>query len=413
MSNNNVAHYQVLVVRKTSASMTGTVMRTLARVLDPLIKNKKVRVYGGETPSRFIFDFNGSCIWSGGMDNPDSCLSAERDAIYVNQAEELTLNDWEVLTTRCTGRGSVVPYPQIFADCNPSSQFHWILHRHKQGKLRLIETKHEDNPSLFVLSADKTHWEITEQGQRTFKILENLSGVRRDRLLSGKWVTAEGVIFDMFSRQTHVCERDETEMVEWFLAIDEGYSNPAVILLVGSDADRRWHIFREFYRRGVAEIDVVAQAHDWYVEKQCGTAAVDEAGAGLIAACINSGMNAVGGKGRIIDGIYSIQNRLKVVAGDVSPRWPKGRPRLTISEFCPQTINEFQSHVWKTGKDVPVDADNHSISALRYLEDVLGTGTGAFSASSPIFIPGASSGGEGFKPRSSFSARSYTPRHSH
>ena len=100
---------------------------------------------------------------------------------------------------------------------------------------------------------------------------------------------------------------------------------------------------------------------------------MNEAAAGLIAALVKQGVNAQGDKGRILDGTRKIQDRLKV-QGD-------GKPRLTVDPSCVNTINEFESYVWKPAKDVPVDADNHALGALRYLEDVVGTPCALESAS--------------------------------
>lgn len=371
---------QVLLCRKLYSSLVGSIVQTYLSI----VAGSDVEVFGGRTPSRFIYK-NGSVVWLGGLDSPEAFLSAWFDTILVNQAEQITLEEFEMLGCRCTGRNAVVKYPQMLLDLNPSSRKHWILERAAQGKLRLLNAFHKDNPSLY-----DPFGEITDDGKnRIGRLSTNLSGIRRERLFEGKWATAEGVIFDTFNPEVHVIERDDNEFVTWYLCQDEGYTNPATILLVGSDSDGRWHIAREYYERGVAEIDVVKVAAEWNKEKKCELDAVDEAGAGLIAACINAGINAIGGKGRLLDGIMAIQNRLKVNEGDVSEKFPKGRPRLTISKSCPQTINEFESYVWKPGKDIPVDADNHSVSSIRYLHDVLFEGTGSFSNTSTIAIPKA------------------------
>jgi hypothetical protein len=36
------------------------------------------------------------------------------------------------------------------------------------------------------------------------------------------------------------------------------------------------------------------------------------------------------------------------------------------------TINEFESYVWKDGKDEPQKENDHAMDAIRYLEDSLG-----------------------------------------
>jgi hypothetical protein len=88
---------------------------------------------------------------------------------------------------------------------------------------------------------------------------------------------------------------------------------------------------------------------------RCEFDAVDDAAAGMIASRKAAGINARGGKGRILDGVSAIQDRLKV-QGD-------GRTRFTVDHSCVETINEFESHIWKPEKDIPIDSDNHCFSA--------------------------------------------------
>ena len=344
------------IIRKTQHSVYGSILQTFHSV----IAGSPVRVYGGEKPERFIYP-NGSTIWVGGMDNPDKVLSSERYIIAVSQAEELSLNDWEMLTTRTTGRGFTIPNARVIGDANPAGSKHWIRTR---NSLTLIQSKHEDNPTLY-----DEQGRLTEQGRRTLGRLDNLTGVRLKRLRHGIWATAEGAVYDTFDSSIHVKQRDEAEFKEWFLTVDEGYTNPAVILLVGSDTDGRWHVAKEFYERGKLQSAVVNTVSEWANEKKCSIIAVDESAAGLIADLRNSGVGAVGAKGRVLDGIQKVQNRLNV-QGD-------GKPRLTIDPSCVNVINEFESYQWKQTrgieKDEPVKENDHAMDAIRYLEDAMGS----------------------------------------
>ena len=337
---------QGAIVRKTQKSLYGSVLQTFERV----IKGAPVTPYGGEKPEKYIYA-NGSVIWVGGMDNADKILSSERDFIYVNQAEELQVDDWEKLTTRATGRNAVVPYPQVFGDCNPSGSQHWIR---KRGPLELIASHHKDNPALF----DPVTGEITMQGKRTMEVLSGLTGVRRKRLFEGIWATAEGAVYDTFDAAIHVKERARDEFNRFFMAMDEGYTNPAVILDIGVDGDGRLHIFREFYKRGVLQKDVVATSQDWRTDYEHWLVAVDAAAAGLIADLRDVGLPARGFKGRVLDGITQVQGFLKVQGDKL--------PRLTVDPSCVDTINEFESYVWKPEKDEPVKENDHAMDALRY-----------------------------------------------
>jgi len=336
------------IVRKSQRSVYGSVLQTFARV----IKGAPVSAYGGESPDKYIYE-NGSVIWVGGMDNPDKILSSERDFIYVNQAEELKLDDWEKITTRTTGRGAVMPYTMAFGDCNPGGSKHWIREREKQGALRIINTTHKDNPTLY--DADG---KLTAQGQRSLNKLAELTGVRRKRLFEGLWATAEGAVYDEFDSAVHV--RTQTKTYDYaLLAMDEGYTNPAVILVVLVDNDGRMHVIQEFYERGILQAGVCERAKQLAMQYNTNTAIVDAAAAGLIAELNNVGLNAIGHKGRVLDGISIVQSLLKV-KGD-------GLPRLTVDPSCINTINEFESYAWKTGKDEPVKEFDHAADALRYL----------------------------------------------
>ncbi len=344
-------------MRKTFNSLAGTVCKTFERITE----GQGVKPFGGTIPTRYLYP-NGSCIWLGGMDNADSALSSERDFFFVAQAEQLSESDWETLGTRCTGRGAVVQHAQIFGDCNPGGSKHWIRTR---KSLRLLIATHRDNPSLY-----DAHGAITDEGRKRIGILEaSLTGVRRKRLLEGVWATAEGAVYDTFDAALHVVTRPAVEFKRWFLAMDEGYTNPAVILLIGADSDDRWHIAREFYRRGVLQGEVVKTAKEWFTEWRCELAAVDESAAGLIADLCAAGVYAVGGKGRVLDGIQRVQDRL-AIAGD-------RRPRLTVDPTCENVINEFESYQWKSSakgitKDEPEKEFDHALDSLRYLGDALG-----------------------------------------
>jgi PBSX family phage terminase large subunit len=335
--------------RKTQASMYGTVLQTFDRV----IKGANIEIYGGNRPEIYTYP-NGAQIFIGGLDNPDRLLSSERDVIYVNQAEELKLNDWETMTTRTTGRGAVMPYTQLIGDCNPGGSKHWIRERAKACALKLIPTTHRDNPTLY----DPVTGEITAQGKRTMQSLERLTGVRRKRLLEGIWATAEGAVYDMFDPATHVVERSRSEFVRFGFAIDEGYTNPAVILVIGEDSDGRLHIFEEFYKRGVLQSAVVEKTLELNTIYHPYQIVVDAAAAGLIADLRNAGLPAYGAKGRVLDGIQAVQNFMHV-AGD-------GRPRMTIDPGCTYSINDFESYSWKPEKDEPIKENDHAPDGFRY-----------------------------------------------
>lgn len=343
---------QIAVVRKTYKSMAGSVLQTLGKVISSAVESGVVDVYGGEKPEKYLYK-NGSILWVGGMDNPDKVLSSERDMAYYNQAEESTIDEWEKLITRTTGRGAVMPYTQLLGDANPAGSKHYLVQRRASGRLTWLHSTHQDNPTLYM------DGELTEYGKRVMNDLSSLTGIRRKRLYEGIWATAEGAVYDNFDHAIHVKERLKVEMVRWYLCQDEGYTNPAVILLVGEDGDGRWHIFSEWYERGKLQGVVVTWAKRWAQEYNITLDAVDESAAGLIADLKDNGIPAQGAKGRVLDGIQAIHDKLAVQGDNL--------PRLTVDPSCANTINEFESYVWKPEKDEPIKENDHAMDAIRYL----------------------------------------------
>ena len=181
---------QAVLLRREYKTLIPTVYQTLRKVFGP---STPIKAHGGEHPQWLDWP-NGSRLWLAGLDDPGKALSSDRDFVYVNQCEEVTLEDWGVLCSRATGRAGNSPYPQVMGDCNPSVPWHWIKARAREGRLVVLESRHEDNPTLY----DKGEW--TPLGLQTLATLDALPGVLRDRLRHGRWVAAEGIVYELDAR---------------------------------------------------------------------------------------------------------------------------------------------------------------------------------------------------------------------
>lgn len=297
---------------------------------------------------------NGSIVYSGGMKDDDQREairsiggSGGLDGAWMEEGNAFSRDDYEEVLARL--RGNAGGWRQLIITTNPGPPRHWIYtDLIKAEQAHTYYSKAADNPN---------------NPNEYLSILDRLTGTQRKRLVEGLWVQAEGAVYDMFDYATHVTERSDAEFVSWYIAQDEGYTNPAVILLIGEDSDGRWHVAREFYKSGVLQEHIVKTTLAWQTEKQTAFVAVDAAAAGLIADLKNAGVRANPSKGRVLDGIQGIQNRLKK-EGD-------GRPRLTISADCKNLIGEFESYTWKRTpagvvRDEPEKQFDHALDALRY-----------------------------------------------
>jgi hypothetical protein len=94
----------------------------------------------------------------------------------------------------------------------------------------MIDCTHEDNPVLY----DRAKGEWTKAGLVYIDTLDRLTGPRKDRLRFGKWVQAEGIVYEGFERSKHLVDRFEIPK-EWprYWVIDFGYTNPFCLPVLG------------------------------------------------------------------------------------------------------------------------------------------------------------------------------------
>jgi len=98
---------------------------------------------------------------------------------------------------------SALPFQQIIADTNPDTPTHWLRRRCDSGQMLLFESRHEDNPELW----DRTVKRWTVRGAQYMAKLDALTGPRKDRLRYGRWVQAEGVVYNGWDRRLHLLDR--------------------------------------------------------------------------------------------------------------------------------------------------------------------------------------------------------------
>ena len=221
------------IVRKTRKSLTSTAMATFERQVLP---DGAAKLWNAEE-YRYT---NGSKIYLFGLDDPERLKSFEGDLAYVQEASELAREDWEILTTRVTGRGGTMPYQQIIADLNPREPSFWLYDRERDGKTRFLFARHADNPT------------ITPQ---RLAPLEALTGYLRDRLLLGLRVSAEGTYFTEFDPRQHLVESFDppADWVRW-VCVDWGFANPWVALwLVRERPGGHIYVYREISLAGVRD----------------------------------------------------------------------------------------------------------------------------------------------------------------
>jgi phage terminase large subunit len=375
-----------LIARKAAVTLSSTALVTWQRfVAKEAIEVGDVVYYGGSAQEPASYQYkNGSVVSIGGLDKVSKIMSAEYDVVYVQEATELTENDWESITTRL--RNWRITFQQLIADCNPQSPEHWLKQRADNGKTLMLESRHEDNPILFT--GDGV---ITDKGAAYISKLDALSGVRYQRLRLGRWVAAEGVIYEDWG-QVHLTDgpRVTTEHVDssgipmsWprYWSVDFGYTNPFVCQFWAEDGDGRLWMYREIYHthRTVDQhakkiLDLVRNEYDSWIEPRPRSIVCDHdaEGRATLEDCI--GQSTEPAHKSVLEGIESVQRRLRLQ--------PDGQPRLFIlrsalverdQELADAgrptcTMEELPAYVWSSKKkEQPHKEDDHGADAMRYV----------------------------------------------
>lgn len=367
---------RILMVRKTYRSLIESACVTYERnvlTYPPGHPDCPVARPGGSSPSAYVYP-NGSKISLGGLDRPGKLLSSEWDMICVPQAEELTLSEWEALVGRTTGRAGNVRYPQVIGDANPGPPTHWILHR---TTLKLLHSRHEDNPSLF----DPKTGKITPRGEQELAALDSLTGVRYLRGRLGRWVAAEGVVYEDFDRAVHQVDRfvpPESWPRIW--GVDFGYTNPFVWQEWVKDPDGALYLHREIYRTNLLVEDAAREILAITAGDPDPEALIcDHDAEGRATLERYLGIRATPAFKSMAPGLEAVMARLRVPPG--------GRPRLFVMRdaltrrdealwnkrrpVC--TTDEFEVYSWPTSRDgvaakeTPLKQDDHGMDDMRYV----------------------------------------------
>lgn len=369
-----------LIVRKTLASLGSTALVTWRKyVVAESLATGDVQFYGGSPQEAPQYRYsNGSSIAVGGMDRSSRIMSSEYDVVYVQEATELMLDDWEAITTRL--RNWRISFQQVIADCNPDVPTHWLKVRADEGRTLMLESRHEDNPLLFGEDG-----KCTPEGVAYINKLDNLTGVRFDRLRKGLWSAAEGLIYEEYDPRIHLVDRFDIpdDWVRWW-SVDFGFINPFVLQWWAEDPDGRLYLYREIYttKRTVDQhakiaLEQVTKDGKW-IEPKPRAIFCDHDAEGRAVLSRELGLSTVAANKKVIDGIQAVERRFRPVENG-KPRIGLMRDSLveTDKELADakkptSTHQEIVGYIWDKGagdklKETPKKENDHGMDAMRYV----------------------------------------------
>jgi PBSX family phage terminase large subunit len=249
-----------------------------------------------------------------------------------------------------------VPGAKLFGTTNPDSPFHWLkrdfLDNEKVNR-KLFNFNLYDNPSLTP--------------EYIKSITSEYSGLWYQRFIEGKWVLAEGSVFDMFDKDQHVITFPPGVAEYYLVGIDYGTANPTAFSLIGFSSrtfPNCW-LEKEYYwdsRKEQKQKTDAEYARDLktfisgYNVKQI---YMDPSAASLQAELRHHDISAIEANNDVLEGIRYHATMLQ-------------QGGFKICGRCINTIKEYGSYRWdpqaqNRGEDKPIKEHDHMLDSIRYV----------------------------------------------
>lgn len=251
-----------------------------------------------------------------------------------------------------------VPGAKLIATTNPDSPQHWLKtgYLDRPDELDLLDVKFllDDNTKLDPQYVEALKAEYT--------------GVFYERFVLGRWVLAQGRVYDNF------CDRNLTDDIGEgikYITCDYGTQNATVFLLWGKSGNR-WICEREYYysgreaRRQKTDEAFADDLEAFSQGERIRAVIVDPSAASFSAALMERRIPVQKADNEVLSGIRHTASCLD-------------RGIIAINRRCLHTIEEFGVYAWdeKAGEDKPLKESDHCMDAVRYfVSTVLGRTVG-------------------------------------
>ena len=207
-----------LICRYRAKDARSSVLReTLLPWLDHTVGRSKYTHLAHES---MVTLYNGSEIWIGGLgdrEQADKILGHEYNTIYFNEVSQLSYvavtTAYSRLAMRVDGCKNL-----FFYDCNPGSPLHWA-YKIFVLKKTFFSGEPLEKPELYqsmLVNPEDNRDNLPED--YIADILDALPEKQRARFRDGRWVKAEGVIYDRFDESMIVRAAEMPERFERYAA---------------------------------------------------------------------------------------------------------------------------------------------------------------------------------------------------
>lgn len=327
---------RISIVRGTLPALKGSVLVDFKEIMMNMLLWDSKQF----NKSELVYTFpNGSWIEFFSTDNEQKLRGRKRDILFANEANELTALEFQQLKLRTT-KFSIIDYNPSFTD------EHWINKLNKDQRTKHVLSTYKDNPFLEQTIIDEIE-SLRTKNDSLWKIY----GL-------GIQAAIEGLIFK------NIEIIDEYPFVKNNLyGMDFGFTNdPSTAVKLSIDGSRKnVYVDEVFYRTHMLTSDIIKELKINNINRIISESADPR----MIQEIKNAGINAIP--------VDKFQGSIQA-----------GITKMLEYKFCitrrsTNIIKEFKNYTYQQDKDgkwlnMPIDAFNHAIDAIRYvfLTDVLG-----------------------------------------
>lgn len=265
---------------------------------------------------------------------------------YVDEITIIPESVFKMLISRCAMGGA-----KIFGTTNPDSPYHWLKKDFLEGNedVKSWQFKLEDNPAL-------------EEDDKNY-LKRQYKGLWYQRFIDGKWVQAEGSIYDYFDEKLHVIDFAPTYSTSYIVGIDYGTTNPCAFVLIGHDPNSfpNFWVESEYYydsrvhQRQKTDTEYAEDLQKFLEGHPIKAIYIDPSAVSFRIELQKQGItNLYEADNNVINGIRFVSKNLN-------------NGTLKICRSCTNLIKEFQSYVWDEkaailGVDKPKKQNDHCLA---------------------------------------------------
>ena len=322
----------ISIVRKTFPALRTSAIRDFKDIL------KGLELWDEEkwmaTEHTYTFD-NGSVIEFFSTDSAEKLKGLRRDILWIDEANELTYEQYFQLAIRTTGK--------IILSFNPSfSVKHWILKEVQPGDdCETFITTYKDNPYLPLEQV-----RFIEKYRETNPRYWQTYGL-------GQFAVNEKQIYDF-----EIVDEWDFDTAEFVcFAMDVGYvQDPTALIGLWKSGDKLI-VQEHIYKKGLLTSEIVQMMKGNVDERDI--IVIDSSEPRLIEEIKRSGFPLARG---VKKGKDSVQWGI-----DLVKKW-----QIIVPKHCTNLIEELYSYEWQDDgsggvTNIPVDAYNHALDAMRYV----------------------------------------------